>query len=163
MKKIIMGIFVFALLASTAVYAERGSRDGQDDDTATSTKSEIRNKKNKNATSTVDISCVSLAVSAREDAIMTAWNSFNEEITSILTERKSNLVTAWSITDSKERRAEIKKIWNSSKKDKKVAGTELKKTKKSTWAEYKKAAKDCGGSVGEDASGESEAGEKVEV
>lgn len=167
MKKIIVGIFVFALLASTAVYAERGSRDGRDDDTATSTKSEIRkemrNKKNKNGTSTVDISCVSLAVSTREDAIMKAWTSFNTEVTSTLTERKAGLVTAWGLTDAKERRAEIKKIWDSSKKDKKAAGAEFKKTKRAAWDEFKKASKACGGSVGSDASGESEAGDEFEI
>lgn len=178
MKKIIISIFVFALLASTVAYAERGTRynDDDDNDTATSTRSERRDKnkerngtstrsdlKNKNASSTVDLSCVSKAVSVREDSISSAWTTLDDEMTNILSDRKLALITAWAITDSKERRSEVKEIWKTSKADKKSASSDYKQTKKSAWSEFKKSAKKCGGSDGMDASGESEAGEKIEI
>ncbi len=167
MKKIIIGVFVLALLVSSVAYADRGSRDDRDDDTttATSTKSELRNKKNnsRNASSTVNVTCVSKAVSEREDDVMDAWEAFDTKITAILTERKSDLITAWTLTDSKERRSEVKKVWETAKKDKKAASAEYKKAKKAVWAEFKKEAKACGGTDGMEASGESDGSEKIEI
>lgn len=172
MKKVIIGVFVLMLLVSTTVFAEKG-RGGRDDrsgdDHATSTKSEILKGKFKNASSTkdalknVDATCVSAAVSAREDAIMDAWTTFNTDVTTILTNRKTALVSAWAITDSKERRTAVKDAWATAKKDRKETAAEYKKVKKEAWAEFKTAAKACGGSDGMDASGESESGEKVEI
>jgi hypothetical protein len=162
MKKVIIGIFVFALLASTAAYAERGSRDGRDDDTATSTKSESRKKGKTYATSTDGV-CVSTAVAKREDAILGAWNTLDDTVEDILKDRKAALVSAWALSDVKERKSAVKDAWTTSKKERKEAASEYKKAKKDAWAMYKKEARACGGGVGNEASGESEAGEKLEI
>jgi hypothetical protein len=129
----------------------------------------INTGKNKNATSTkdvlknVDATCVSAAVSEREDAIMSAWTAFNMDITTTLITRKSSLVNAWALTDAKERRSAVKDAWATAKKDRKEIAAEYKKVKKDIWAEFKVEAKKCGGSEGIDASGESESSEKVEI
>ncbi|MEN9921281.1 MAG: hypothetical protein RLZZ517_259 [Candidatus Parcubacteria bacterium] len=173
-KTILTGVFVIALLASTTVFAERGrgGRDdvsGDDSRNASSTRSEILKGKFKNASSTkdglknVDATCVSTAVSTREDAIMAAWTTFNTDVTETLTARKSALVAAWAKSDSKERRAAVKDAWANAKKERKAAALEYKNAKKAAWATFKTEAKKCGGSEGSDASGESESGEKVEI
>lgn len=155
-------MFVFALLASTAVYAERGSRYNRDNDTATSTKSELQKVKNRIEKST-DASCVVEAISDRENSLITAWSTLDTQVVKILETRKEKLASAWSISDTKERKKATKEILSSSKKERKEAASEYKKMKKETWAEFKEAARACGTEVGSEAAGESESSEKIEI
>ncbi len=166
MKKIIIGFFAITLFVSTAVYAERGDTRRDDDrGIATSTRSELKDKARKNATSTknVDVTCVSNAIMVREEAISDAWEVFSTDIATILGTRKSSLTEAWKITDSKMRKEAVKKAWETAKQARKSAANEYKTEKKNTWSEFKTAAKSCGTGVGSEAMGESEGGEKIEI
>ena len=173
MKKIVIGIFVCALLVSSVAYAERG-RDSRKEmraekaeklKNATST----REMKLKNASSTkemlknVDASCVATAVAAREDSIMSAWVSFQADVTTLMEDRKEQLVSAWSIEDQGERRAKLKEIAKTIKSTKKETSKEYKDARKEAWEEFKSDAKACGGAEGSEASREMEAGEKFEI
>lgn len=172
MKKIIIGVFVLTLLISSSAYArERGeNRRGSDDrlrmaSSTMATSTRPLKDRNYFATSTknVDIACVAAAVQKREDAIQSAWKNMSDSVTALLTKREEALLDAWEITDVQQRRAEIKQAHLDAKKAKKIAGQEHKKVKKEAWETFKKEVKACGGSVGSEAMGESEAGEKIEI
>lgn len=162
-------MFVFALLVSTVAYAERGTREERELRSEKVEKAEKLKDRLKNASSTretlknVDTSCVASAVAEREDSIVDAWSTLDTEVVKILENRKSSLVSAWALSDAKERKAALKEVWSTSKKDRKEAVAEYKKVKKDAWVEFKQAARACGGSVGSEAVGESETGEKLEI
>lgn len=93
------------------------------------------------AKASVNVSCMQTAVGAREDALIDAFDAFNEDVSSALTARKTALNTAWGITDKAERQTAIKKAWTDWKSAKKSAHTELKNERKEAWATFKTTAK----------------------
>ena len=139
MKKIILGMFVFALFVSTSVYAQNTM------------------KKN------VDTTCVAEAVVKREDTVQTAWKTFNDKISASLVARKDALEDAWALSEKAERKTAVKKAWADAKASKKSAMKEYKTSQKNAWALFKKSAKACGGDVSSEASSDKEPVEKLEI
>lgn len=95
----------------------------------------------KNASSTVDRTCMATAIVARENSINTAWTSFNTIIISALTSRKNGLVAAWNITDTKERNQALTTAWKTWKTEKMLAHGKLKSERKAAWETFKTTAK----------------------
>ena len=95
----------------------------------------------KNASSTVDRTCMATAIVARETSIATAWTSFNTKIMTALTNRKNGLVTAWNITDTKERNQSLATAWKNWKTEKKSVHEQLKGDRKAAWDTFKNTAK----------------------
>jgi hypothetical protein len=95
----------------------------------------------KNASSTVDRTCMATAVSVRETSIATAWTSFNTKMVTALSDRKTGLIDAWNMTDGQERNQAIKAAWKAWKTDKKSINTSLKNDRKAAWDTFKSTAK----------------------
>lgn len=146
MKKIILSLFILSLFVAPAVFAERDS-----------------DRENKVRASAVDISCVSTAVGVREDALLSAWNKFDDAVTAVLTARKSALISAWALTDRSARRSAVKEAWSTARKDRKSATATYKSERKTAWSTFKTSAKACGGDVGDEASSDGDKKETVEI
>lgn len=95
----------------------------------------------RNASSTVDRTCMSTAVVARENSVASAWTTFNTDIIAALTDRKNALIAAWNMTDTKTRNTAIESAWKEWKTEKKSATTELKSDRKAAWDTFKNTAK----------------------
>ena len=92
---------------------------------------------------TVDAACVKPAVLAREDAIITAWTTFNTSVSSAYAARKTALGAAWDMTDASARNAAIKAAWNAFNKAKKDAQKKWQTDRKAAWKTFRAAAKAC--------------------
>lgn len=128
-----------SLLAGAFVPSVRANDEGED--------SEAREVK------VVDIACMKTAVEPRETAILAAFNKFSTAGVAALTERKTDLVAAWGISDREDRKEAIKMAWSDFKESAKTAKRTLKKERKEAWKTFKEAAKLCGGGK-EEESGE---------
>ncbi len=88
--------------------------------------------------------CLQNAVAAREDAIMTAYNTRTTAINVAMQTRKTALVSAWGIADQKLRNQARKAAWDNYNKTRKAARLTYNATNKSTWKTFHAAAKACG-------------------
>jgi DNA repair ATPase RecN len=92
----------------------------------------------------VDNSCVSEAVAVREDALMSAWDNYQTDIKTALTERKTSLVAAWNLETVKDRTKAVKAAWKVWKSSSKTVHNELRNDRKSAWNTFKQTVKaDC--------------------
>src|SRR3989344_9539277 len=98
MKKIILGLSLFALVATSVALAEYNTGT-------------TANTREGAAVKTVNVSCVSTAVGSREDALLSAWSKFDDAVTAVLAARKSALISAWALTDAKARKKAVKDAW----------------------------------------------------
>ncbi len=94
-------------------------------------------------TKTTDIACMQTAVDARETSVATAWTTFNTSMTSALSARKTALHDAWGMSDRKAREAAIKEARKNYRAATKSAHMKLFKARKTAWATFKTAAKEC--------------------
>lgn len=115
----------------------KNNREGTASSTATSTRPE----KDRNASSTVNRTCMATAVSVREVSIKTAWTTFTGSMTNSLDKRATALVAAWNSTSSSSRDAS-KSAWTTWRSDSKAAHTKLRSDRKAAWEMFKKTAKD---------------------
>ncbi len=136
---VLMGSMLFASMLIVSSYAlAHGNDDGHD----------------------VDATCMQTAVETREGALSTAWDEFNESMSSALDARKTALKDAWGLSDVKAQKKANIAAWKEWKADSKEAHATLKADRKAAWDAFKKTAKDtCKVSVpkdealGKDASG----------
>ncbi len=99
----------------------------------------------------IDLSCMQAAVSKRETAVINAYDTYSTAITATLQTRKSALVAAWTITDTKQRWTAIMKAWTTFWKDRKAARQTFRMTRNAAWKQFKIDRKACGaGPTGED-------------
>ena len=68
------------------------------------------------------------AIDTRETAIISAHNNYNTALISLLTSRKTELKSAWGLSDKDARKAAIKSAWDKFKTGKKA----LKDTRNSS-------------------------------
>ena len=106
------------------------------------------------AKSSVDIACMKTAVDARENALMTAWGTFNTSMAAAYAARKAALDAAWVMTDGKARNAAIKTAWTAFNTAKKTAMKQWNTDRKAAWSAFRAAAKACHGTSDTDAGGE---------
>ena len=92
---------------------------------------------------TLNISCVQVAVDAREGTIDQAFATYSGKMTTALTARKTALHNAWGITDATARKSARDAAWTAYKTAAKAAHTELKTTKQKAWSDFKTASKAC--------------------
>jgi len=162
MKKVIT-MFAMGLVALSLVFAPSGASAVGTTTATSSIKIKMDKKSDKKISKNVDVACVATAVGKREDALLKSWQTFDDAVEATFAARKSALVSAWSLSDAKERKTAVKKALSEAKSARKAAASTLKTSKKSTWSTFKSEAKACGGAAGSEASLESEAGEKVEI
>ena len=107
----------------------------------TTASSTIKMKKNKSATTTVNLTCMQTAVDTREDALGTAFSTFHDDVEEALTARKTALHDAWGLTNKTERLSAVKSARETFKKSHGVALKDLKKARMTAWATFKTTAK----------------------
>jgi len=98
----------------------------------------------KDATTTLDPTCIKNAIEKRDTAIIATVNRFQTTIVNALNTRKTALKAAWEKTDRSERRTAIKEAWTAYKKAAKDARQTLKTEKKAAWKQYHMDRKACG-------------------
>jgi hypothetical protein len=100
-----------------------------------------------NATSTTPsypAVCLQNAIAAREDGIITAYNTRSTAISVAMQTRKTALVEAWGMSDQKLRNKARKAAWDNYNKARRAARTTYNATNKSIWKTFHAAAKACG-------------------
>ncbi len=147
----IVGLY---FISTSSAEAREGSNDRERNNYASSTKNRNNEEREHNriASSTIgssnklrnniDTTCMSSAVGVRETALITAWTDLNTTLTTSLTDRKTALVSAWALTDIKERNNTMKTVWSDWNKDKKDAHTKFRAERKIAWDAFKKTVKD---------------------
>lgn len=99
----------------------------------------------------VNLSCMTAAVDKRETVIESVANSYASTIQNALTSRKSALDTAWSITNSKDRRAAIRAAWRTFSSTIRKARYDYRTATKAAWQTFYADRKSCGrGATAED-------------
>ena len=106
-------------------------------------KMEFSNQDKKN----LDVACVQKAIGIREDALMATFDTFASSTKTALTARKDALVTAWGKTDAKERRTARKAAYDAHKVTMKSVHETLKTSKKAAWSTFNTSVKSCGSNV----------------
>jgi len=90
------------------------------------------------------LACVKTAVEKRENSLIATLDSFYTSMKAAFETRKTDLLAAWSITDSKERRKARTEAW---KKFNKTFRDSLKKhraDRAAAWKTFEQEAKSCG-------------------
>ncbi|MEM2988111.1 MAG: peptidoglycan-binding domain-containing protein [Candidatus Bathyarchaeia archaeon] len=95
----------------------------------------------------IDIVCMKAAVEKRENALLTAWDTYPTKIKTARETRKTELLAAWSIQDPKERHNAIKSAWEKYRQSLKAAKNEWGQNKKAAWEQFYQEAKNCKASV----------------
>ncbi|KKS26770.1 MAG: hypothetical protein A2736_01200 [Candidatus Yanofskybacteria bacterium RIFCSPHIGHO2_01_FULL_41_27] len=87
--------------------------------------------------------CMQNAIAKRDGSIITAFGKFSTAITTALNARKNDLIAAWGVNNTKERRRAIKASWNAFGKSNKDARVVLRNERNSAWNQFKVDAKVC--------------------
>jgi len=91
----------------------------------------------------VDIACMKTAVEKRENALLSAYDTYAGKIKTARETRKTDLLAAWSIQDPKERHAAIKAAWEKYHQSVLTARTEWNQSRKTIWIQFYQDAKNC--------------------
>lgn len=105
--------------------------------------------KERPAPTATQLACVQTAVGKREDAVMSAVDSYTSAWKSALSTRKTALTAAWNITVNKDRNAAIRSAWNAFKSAKRDAMMTHRTAIKAAWGAFKTDRRACGPSAGE--------------
>jgi len=98
----------------------------------------------KDATTTLDPTCIKNAIETRDTAIIATVNRFQTTIVNALNIRKTALKAAWEKTDRNERRTATKEAWTAYKKAARDARQTLRTEKRAAWKKYSTDRKACG-------------------
>lgn len=103
----------------------------------------------------VNVQCMQDAVTAREDALATAWQTYSDAVIAALEQRQTDIVAAWGTVTNQQTRvafqapkAAFQKAFNNYKSAIKAARSQLKKDRTGrpdgAWAVYNRARIVCG-------------------
>ncbi len=92
-----------------------------------------------------------MAVDAREDSVLSAVTAYTTTVVSAFQKKKSDLHTAWSISDATQRKASVKTAWTIFAQSKRSARATYKKARQTAWSTFRKAAKLCNESMTDEA------------
>ena len=93
---------------------------------------------------TVDVACIQAAIDKRDNAIITAVDTFHDAAKSALQTRRDALKAAWGNTDRDVRRAAIKAAWESYRNSLRSARKALRESRRSAWSQFAADRKACG-------------------
>jgi len=108
-----------------------------------SAKSSASNRFSTTTPPVISPACMTTAVTARENAIADAFETVADTTNASLALRKSELVTAWGLTNASERKAAIKAAWLKYKNTVKKARLDYRASAKNTWKTFNTAARAC--------------------
>lgn len=92
-----------------------------------------------------------MAVDAREGAVLKAVNAYTTSIVSAFQKKKSDLHSAWAISDAGQRKAAVKTAWATFSQSKKSARKTYRNARQTAWSTFRKASKVCGESMSDEA------------
>lgn len=98
-------------------------------------------------TSSADLSCMSAAVMAREDAVIAARTTLNASLLSALNQRRTSLQAAYTISVTKDRWVAINASWKAYVTATKAARSTFNASIKTAWTAYAAANAKCGVTV----------------
>jgi hypothetical protein len=99
--------------------------------------------------------CIGAAVVKRENAVITALDTYHTELRAAFVARRDALETAWNKSNAKERRAAILKAWADFREARRKARAKLQSARKAAWLQFTTERRACGKAISpEDASGE---------
>ena len=91
----------------------------------------------------VNIACMKTAVEKRENALLSAYDTYVGKIKTAHETRKTDLLAAWSIQDPKERHTAVKNAWDKYRQSVKTATTEWNQSQRTIWTQFVQEAKNC--------------------
>jgi hypothetical protein len=91
----------------------------------------------------VDIVCMKTAVEKRENALLSAYDTYTGKIKTARETRKTALLAAWSIQDPKERHSAIKAAWEKYRESVKTARNEWNQSRRTIWIQFAQDARNC--------------------
>ncbi len=92
---------------------------------------------------TVDVACVKTAIDKRDNAIISALDTYYAAVKSALQARQSALKAAWDITNAKDRRTALRKAWSDYKTAIRKARKDFRTAKNAAWKQYYADRKTC--------------------
>ncbi len=140
MKKI---LFVIALLAFTFSLGRIVLADNMSDKEKAMERYRFATN-TPTTTPTYPAVCLQNAIAAREDGIITAYNTRSTAISVAMQTRKTALVEAWGMSDQKLRSKARKTAWDNYNKARRTARATYNASNKSIWKTFHAAAKACG-------------------
>lgn len=93
----------------------------------------------------VDPACMQTAIGKRDDAIISALDTYYNAAKSALTARKSALQAAWGMTDKKARRDAQRKAWSDYRAATKDSRKTFRNAQRDAWKQFNTDAKACRG------------------
>ena len=99
------------------------------------------------ANAALDNTCMVTAVEKRDNAVISAWDTYSAKAKTALETRRDALKTAWADTNRATRRASLRSAWRSYKASIRTARRELKSSRGSAWNTFKSEARTCGATV----------------
>lgn len=91
----------------------------------------------------VNIVCMRTAVEKRENAIITAHDTFANRLKTIHETRRTDLLAAWSVQDPRERHTAVKNAWEKYRESKKTIRKEENQSRRTIWSQFNQEAKNC--------------------
>src|SRR3989338_3073510 len=150
MRKIIILLFALAFVFGAQV-ALADSKNGQEKDKGNATSTENKDKEKGNATSakeggnvkTLDAACIQAALDKRESAIILSFDKKSMAVKTALDQRKTDLKSAWALSNLKDRIKARLAAWKNFKKADNSSRMTYRKEVKAAWEQYKKDKKAC--------------------
>ena len=90
-----------------------------------------------------DIACMRTAVEKRENALISAYDTYTVKIKAAREAKKTALLAAWNIQDAKQRKEAIKQALKTFQESSKAAWKEFLTSKKTAWAQFEQDRKNC--------------------
>lgn len=86
----------------------------------------------------VDVACMKTAVEKRENALISAYAILMDKTKAARETRKTDLLSAWSIQDAKERHKAINEAWAKFRKSSRDTHVEWLKSRNTAWVQFEK-------------------------
>jgi len=97
-----------------------------------------------------DTACMVTAVEKRDNAVISAWDTFSATIKSALETRRDSLKAAWTDANQSTRRASIKQTWRTYRNSRKSAWRTRRSAIFSAWRTFKAERNACGAAAADE-------------
>lgn len=98
----------------------------------------------------LDTACVVTAVEKRDNAIISAWDTYSAQAKTALETRRDSLKTAWGDANKATRKASLRRAWRTYKSTIRTARRELKASRVRAWNTFKSEVRTCGGATSDE-------------
>jgi len=104
----------------------------------------------------LDTSCMVTAVDKREDAIISAWDTYAANYKAALETRQTALLAAWTDTNKATRRAAVRNAWRNFRKSRRATWRTRRSAILSAWRQFKTDRIACGAQSADESGTQSE-------